>query len=144
MAKLYVMVGLPGAGKSTIAKEIPDTVHISSDEIRECLYGNEVSQGDPKRVFSFMDEATEECLKDGRDVVYDATSITEELRADIVNKFRPYADEIICVHIDTPVEECLRRNARRSRSVPEGIIWKMWSRFEDPTTWEGFNKLIVV
>ena len=41
--KLYVMCGLSGSGKSTIAKQItndnPDTVIISTDMIREQLTG---------------------------------------------------------------------------------------------------------
>lgn len=41
--KLYVMCGLSGSGKSTIAKQIvndnPDTVVISTDMIREQLTG---------------------------------------------------------------------------------------------------------
>ena len=41
--KLYVMCGLSGSGKSTIAKQIandnPDTVIISIDMIREQLTG---------------------------------------------------------------------------------------------------------
>ena len=41
---LYIMCGLSGSGKSTIATQIanenPNTVIVSSDEIREELTGN--------------------------------------------------------------------------------------------------------
>ena len=144
MAKLYMLVGLPGSGKSTIAEEL-DGVHISSDEIRECLYGSaQVQPEDPKRVFAFMDSASEDCLKDGRNVVYDATNLTEENRVRTITRLKLFADEVICVQITTPVEECLRRNARRSRVVTEERIRQMAEIFETPTVQEGFSKLVLV
>ncbi len=144
MAKLYILVGLPGSGKSTFAKELDGAVHISSDEIRACLYGSEEIQNDPSRVFAFMDSATRDCLEDGRDVIYDATSLTEAIRVKTINKFKDLASEIICVQMSTPLSECLRRNARRSRIVPEDKLLKMAESFETPTVWEGFNKLVIV
>lgn len=44
MNKLYVMVGLPASGKSTIAAEYVeqhDAVLVSSDAIRAEIYGDE-------------------------------------------------------------------------------------------------------
>lgn len=143
MAKLYIMVGLPGSGKSTIAREIDGTV-VSSDEIRDCLYGSTDIQADSKRIFAFMDSATEDCLKDGRNVIYDATSLTEEIRMRIIAWFKDIAEEIICIQMNTPIDECLRRNANRDRIVPEQVILHMAKIFEIPTVWEGFNKLVIV
>ena len=48
MSKLYVMIGLPGSGKSIASIQIlekePNTKILSSDELREEYFGNEDSQ----------------------------------------------------------------------------------------------------
>ena len=49
--KLEILIGLPGSGKSTYCKEKRElnsnSVYLSSDKIREELYGNESIQGNP-------------------------------------------------------------------------------------------------
>lgn len=56
--KLYVMCGLSGSGKSTIAKQItndnPDTVIISTDMIREQLTGEIGDQSQNDEVFEIF------------------------------------------------------------------------------------------
>ena len=56
--KLYVMCGLSGSGKSTIAKQItndnPDTVIISTDMIREQLTGEIGDQSQNDEVFELF------------------------------------------------------------------------------------------
>ena len=65
MAKLIILCGLPGCGKSTYAenyKAVDDaifegnTVIHSSDAIRKELFGDESSQEDNARVFELMFE----------------------------------------------------------------------------------------
>ena len=50
---LYMLVGLPGCGKTTIANRIiesdPTVVHISSDAIRGRLWGDENCQNNPSK-----------------------------------------------------------------------------------------------
>ena len=48
-SKLYVLVRLPASGKSTFTNMISATT-VSSDEIRECLYGDANIQDDPQAV----------------------------------------------------------------------------------------------
>ena len=42
-ATLYLLVGVPGAGKTTWAMQHPKLVHISSDAIRKELFGKEMT-----------------------------------------------------------------------------------------------------
>lgn len=86
--KLEILIGLPGSGKSTYAKEEHESdsnsVYLSSDKIREELYGNESVQGNPAEVFTLMQSRAIEALKNGRDVFYDATNLTRKDRAGIL------------------------------------------------------------
>lgn len=143
-ANLYVLVGLPGSGKSYYAKNtLADAVTVSSDEIRGCLFGDEAIQGDVKQVFAYMDDATRRCLEDGRNVVYDATSLTSKLRSEIISKYSKIAN-IIGVFLNTSVEECLDRNAKRGRVVSSCVIEKMSRILEPPVLTEGFNEVVIV
>lgn len=141
MAKLYTMVGLPGSGKSTFSALHPECVVIASDAIREELYGDESTQGNPVEVFKVVYERIGEELAKGNDVIYDATNTVAKFRKQIINTFEA---EHICVFVNTPKDECLRRNAQRARFVPVEVIERMARQFEAPTLNEGFVKILEV
>ena len=140
MAKLYTMVGVPGSGKSTIAKQIPNAVVISSDAIRKELYGAEEIQGDGKKVFDLVYKRIGEELAKGKDVVFDATNLTPWARKAV---FR-FNAEHIAVFVSTSLEECLKRNAARERKVPEEVIYSMYNRLIFPRRAEGFKTVITI
>lgn len=137
---LYIMVGIPGSGKSTVAKNLGAIV-VSSDTVREILYGSEEILGESKVVFSWVDSIVKDALIDGRDVIYDATCLTKKTREGIVKKFRETADEIVCIFVDTPLEKCIKRNSLRSRKVPEDVIRSMSAKLERPMLEEGFDRI---
>ena len=58
MIKLYMMIGLPASGKSTIAKEIAkseDAIIVSSDEIRR-EFGDVNDQSQNEKVFEEVEK----------------------------------------------------------------------------------------
>ena len=57
-----------------------------------------------------------------------------------------YIKELNCVHINTPLAECLRRNElREGRAVvPASVVRKMFSSYAKPTETEGFDHYYVV
>lgn len=145
MTTLYYMVGIPASGKSTYAQILvrkEGAIWLSSDNIREELFGDESIQEDSSEVFTLMKERTIENLKNGNNVVYDATNIYSEFRKKDCEAFRPYVDRIICEFIDTGLKEALYRNAIRSRFVPEKVIARMFINLEDPTLNDGFDLIM--
>lgn len=137
---LYILCGPAGCGKSTYAKALDATV-ISSDAVREELYGDASIQSNPKRVFSIVNQRVKENLLLGKDVVYDATSLTKDIRANIIRQFDA---RFVAVWFDVSKKECLKRNAERERKVPERVIEKMFNNFEIPTYDEGFAAIIKI
>ena len=144
---LILLVGIPGSGKTTYAEkyiaENPNTVHLSSDKIREELWGDEATQGDNNEVFSLMQSRAIEALNNGQDVVYDATNVTRKDRSYIIAlcpKFAKIECHIIWAHIET----CIERDAARERTVGKAVIDKMLKRFQAPYYDEGIDEIKVM
>jgi len=146
MADLYVMCGVPGAGKSTFLKNKIHTelnaVIVSRDEIRFSIVKPE------EDYFSHEDEVLDifwnkinENLAAGKDVFVDQTSLTPKARKMLLRHVTGY-DYVNCVWIDTDLKTCLERNEMRegTRSyVPRGVIRRMYEQFIAPSLDEGFD-----
>lgn len=79
VVNLYVTIGISKSGKTTWSKkmvnEYSDIVHVSSDEIREELTGGVYDKTRNNEVFSIMYKRTLKHLKEGKNVIYDATNL---------------------------------------------------------------------
>ena len=142
MATLYVMIGVPGSGKTTYATQHGLTV--SSDKIREELYGDENIQGNPDEVFGLFCERIGEALAAGKDVYADSTNVTRWTRRSILKEAKRTGANAVAVVLTTKDSDSKMRNNLRSRTVPEVIIDRMRRRFEPPTIEEGFSEIIYV
>ena len=83
MSSFIMMIGLPGSGKSTIAQAYSEGYGyevVSSDAIREELYGDAAIQGDPQKVFKVFHQRIEEVLKAGNNCIADATNLKRKNR----------------------------------------------------------------
>ena len=144
---LILLVGIPGSGKTTYAKQYinkePMVAHLSSDSIRKELYGDESIQGNPSEVFSLMQQSAVEALNDGKDVLYDATNVTRKDRSSIIG-ICPRFSKIECHIIWAPIEECIRRDANRDRTVSKEVIDRMLKRFQAPYYDEGIDEIKIV
>lgn len=137
---LYVMVGLPGSGKSTYAKTLGCPI-VSSDAVRAELYGNESIQGSAHEVFNIVHKRINDYLREGKSCVYDATNLSIKNRNPWPNI--PECRKVAIV-VDTPYAQCLERNATRKRKVPENVIARMAKKFQMPTAKEGFDEVLIV
>lgn len=144
---LYILIGVPGSGKSTYAEELFQKSErgialVSSDQIRKSLYGNESCQDNPKKVFSIAHQAIKDMLASGRDVIFDATNIYAKDRMDLIRKvcFEVKKEiRFVAIYFDTPIETCIARQELRERKVPTKVIEKMNRQMEKPIFYEGFD-----
>ena len=145
--KLILLCGIPGSGKSTYGKNYiekhANTIHLSSDAIRKELYGDENIQGNPGEVFTLMQKRAVEALNDGYDVIYDCTNITRKDRAGIIGTCPKFA-KIECHIIWAPIEECIKRDDSRDRTVGKEVIDRMLKRFQSPFFDEGLDAIKII
>ena len=139
MTILRVMVGVPGAGKSTFIKMMakPEDAIVSRDKIRFSL----IAPGIP--YFSHEDDVFKEFCAQieqnalNHDVVWaDATHMTRGSRRKLLNRINKSLFEKIEFYvINTPLEICLKHNAKREglSKVPENVINNMYAKFSYPT-----------
>lgn len=144
MPTLYIMVGIPGAGKTTYAKnELSHAVYIGADALREKLYGKELTLRGYRRIHRLMLRYAKSYLKKGRDVVIDCANISLRARKQY-QKILSEKDKLIAVYIRSTLKQALANNQKRSRHVPAFGILFMHLRFKQPHKTEGFCKVIHV
>ena len=145
--KLIMLVGIPGSGKTTYAKEYTqihsNVIHLSSDSVRSELYGDESTQGDPAKVFGLMQKRAVDAIRSGKSVLYDATNMTRKDRAGIIAACPRHA-QIEAHVIWAPIETCIERDANRERTVGRIVIDKMLKRFQAPYYDEGFDDINII
>ncbi|MBS2002548.1 MAG: AAA family ATPase [Candidatus Obscuribacterales bacterium] len=129
MKRLILLVGIPGSGKTTLAKKIVEKgFHcLSADPIREELYGNAAEQGDKEEVFRIFFERLEDALSKELDIIVDNTNLNPRQRKPLLERAQKagYTDIQLWL-LDVPLDVCLKRNASRERVVPDDIVANMF------------------
>lgn len=140
MVRFYMLVGLPGSGKSKMADRLKGDV-FSSDSLRKELWGDENAQGDNDLLFQELHKRIKENLEAGKNTIYDATNISSKRRKSFVESLNKIKCVKICIFMATDYEVCLKRNKNRDRVVPEEVIKKMYMNFDIPQYREGWDEI---
>lgn len=155
------MVGLPGSGKTTLARRLTsEDLLISTDAIRAELFGSEAVQGPWAKIEA---RATEKLLQAKKQVqqstqpsdpvispvispvIYDATNVVRRQRRRVIQRARCLGFAVVYgCWLDTPYDLCLARNLQRSRQVPEAVMQRMQRCLEGtpPDLSDGFDGLV--
>jgi len=151
MSTIYIAVGLPGSGKSTYAKNFikdKDIEYLSSDELRAVFGKSEEDQTVTPLVFGHIKRKVDEFLKDGKNVLVDATSVNRKERADYINTAKKYSAKVVVLVFKMDRQGLIDRNKKRGeqggRVVPDWVIDKMLAKYEEPSTSEGIDEIIYV
>lgn len=138
-----LLVGLPGSGKSTWASQKSGV--LSSDAVRELLADDPGNQSIHARVFRVIRDLLKHRLQLKRPLTYiDATNLTPTERRPYIKLAALFDAGIDAVFFDVPVQECLRRNRRRGRKVPDEVIQTMAAKLIPPDEKEGFSSVSVI
>jgi predicted kinase len=150
MPKVYVLVGVPGSGKSTWIKSqdwaLGLTV-VSTDNFVEA-YAKEQGKTYSEVFVDYMPTAVDLMVKavvhareHGHDIIWDQTSTTVKSRKKKFNMLPDY--EHIAVVFKTPEHTELMRRlmSRPGKDIPDHVVASMIASWEDPTEEEGFKEV---
>ncbi|MFP4135199.1 MAG: AAA family ATPase, partial [Halothece sp.] len=119
----HFLIGLPGSGKSTFAKEVlariyDDSIIISSDRAREELYGEATIQGNWQEIESFIFQQVQSAIAQGKTIIYDATNAKRAHRLEWLQKVETLLDDPplwMAWQINTPAKQAKQWNKQRDR-----------------------------
>lgn len=142
----HILIGVPGSGKSTFAANLAKLGNycvISTDAIREQLYGNATIQGEWTEIETTAIAQITKIIAQGDAVIYDATNAKRAWRLDLLQKLNVSVSSPVQWmgwYLRTPIETCKAWNQQRTRQVPEVIIANMHQSLQDfpPVAAEGF------
>lgn len=152
MNKFYVLVGVPGSGKSTWVKsqafDPATTVYVSTDYFVD-QYADSVGKTYSEVFKEYMPTAIDQMMEtvyravENRfDIVWDQTSTSVKTRRRKL-KYAPPDYEKIAVVLSTPDPVTHAQWLDRpGKNIPTEIVQDMINRFEMPTLAEGFDKVI--
>ena len=145
MKTVYFLRGLPGSGKSTWARAKLATlnhdgtkraIRTNKDEIRNRLRSQGVHS--ESKVIRKETEIVTRAMKAGLHIVIDNTHFHLSHEA----RFRTLADEygysfVVQSFTDVPLIECIRRDLKRSKTLGEGVIRTMYSKYFEAGIYPG-------
>lgn len=145
---LVVLVGAPGCGKSTFARErFTETQIVSSDECRRLVSDDAADQAATREAFAVFYTLLRGRLTHARLTVADATNLAprsrEKLRQAAHSRRRPR----IAIAFDVPLDVCLARQAMRARQVRPDVVERHHAEFQQALRdlpHEGFARIYLV
>jgi bifunctional polynucleotide phosphatase/kinase len=131
--QIIIMVGYPGSGKSTIAKNICNNENF--------IY----IEGDLYKTSRKMIKASIDHIIEKKSVVFDATHSSSKKRKEYIELGKKYNCKVVCIHVSTSLEIAYKRNKLRNyeKYVPK-IAYSVYTKnYEEPNENEGFKLFII-
>ncbi len=158
MKRLVITCGPPGSGKTYFATELvralrrrgTPAVHLEADSIRRGLWE------DREEFEPWMEKVARSGFKDlvasvlsnapeGSVVIADDTHYYPSHRREMAELAVEEGAAFGVIHVETPLEVCVRRNEERDWAPPPEVVRRIAERFEppDPSRWWESNVIRV-
>lgn len=150
MKRAYILVGMPGSGKTTWTKNqdwasrcavVSTDLYVEQHALAVGKTYNEVFEQYMPTAVRLMTDAVIEARENDLDIIWDQTSLTVASRA---KKFRMLPDyyHIAVIFRTPPPQELSRRlNSRHGKIIPETVLAAMSDSYVQPTEQEGYKEI---
>ena len=132
MTHLIILCGASGSGKSTISKKLAqeqNLTRLSMDELEFFLHSDLL----PLII---------ESLQSWENVIVDALYTKLKWREVILEATKDFQCKRTLIFVDTPLDECIRRNRGRDGALPDFVIEDIYNSIENPTLDEGWDEIL--
>ncbi len=144
---VHIMVGVPGTGKTTLAKKLRDDfggIIISKDIIRYHMLGIEFDpnlENEVDRMFRAMLSSSLYGYVDN--IIIDNTNLTKETRKSLIDRAHTSNRDVIAHVFNTDKYEAWDRKQSTGSSMPISDFNRLINIYEPVDKDEGFSEIIV-
>ncbi len=140
---LTMLVGLPGAGKSTFAKQSSQTIIAVDDFLRASGTGKHPTSTDNRNAREQALSAVIKKLKANQSVIYDHTNLTPPIRNETFRALSAAGlkTPVVAYFCDTDFFTCVRQNQNREFDLSPLNLLYLTLTLVPPVKTEGFAKI---
>lgn len=153
MRTAYILVGIPGSGKTTWADRraqngnmlvVSTDYHVEQEARRTGKTYSEIFEEYMPMAIELMLNDIKWAKENGMDIIWDQTSTTVASRAKKIRMLSDYS--LIAVVFPIPPEKELQERlaSRSGKVIPNDVLEKMKNGFVLPTKEEGFDEIWVM
>ena len=129
MSKIRLYSGLPGSGKTTLARDAVvhegNAARVNRDDLRAMLFNSEWSGKREHVVVEIEKAIAKTLLANGYVALVDDTNLSAKHVKLWLDVAGGAGAELVIKTLDTPLAECVRRDSQREKPVGEAVINRM-------------------
>jgi tRNA uridine 5-carbamoylmethylation protein Kti12 len=142
MISCYVLSGIPGSGKTTLARQLAEQDNAVIHSYDDMPGANTRDSMDGSVTQAWL-QAIHKDLKEGKSVICDGINLTVMHRKEILSHVADIpCKKVLAVKV-VPLETCLQRNRERQARLPDFVIEQAARLLEAPAKDEGWDRIFV-
>ena len=140
MTTLNLISGIPGSGKTTLARELAQKHNATVHSYDEMPNANTKAAMDGSVKLAWIQNIRED-LQSGKSVICDGLNLTVVERKELLAQFADIPCQKFLHMKVVPLEICLQRNRERKARLPDFVVEQAAQKMEAPAKEEGWDEI---